>query len=69
MTPIDFKTPMKSALKVPGTPGRFLDPRSPTFHEEFKLEKQELATEKRNAKDFVRSELSLRPMMTSKLIV
>lgn len=54
MTPIDLKSPMKSALKVPGTPGRFLDPRSPTFHEEFKLEKEELKTEKRNAKDFVR---------------
>lgn len=51
--PMTPKTPMRSALKVPGTPGRFLDPRSPTFNEEAALEKQELSTEKRNAKDLV----------------
>ena len=50
MTPM---TPMKSALKPPGTPGRFIDPRSPTFHEEVALEKQELKTEKQNASDLV----------------
>ena len=50
MTP---KTPMKSALKVPGTPARLLDPRSPTFNEEVALEKQELSTEKQNARDLV----------------
>lgn len=43
-------SPLKSALKVPGTPGR-LNPLSPTFKEEQILEKQELETEKENAKD------------------
>ena len=43
-------SPLKSALKVPGTPGR-LNPLSPTFKEEQILEKQELSTEKENAKD------------------
>ena len=51
--PMTPRTPMKSALKVPGTPGRLLDPRSPTFNEEVALEKQELSTDKQNAKDFV----------------
>ena len=51
--PMTPKTPMRSALKVPGTPGRLLDPRSPTFNEEVALEKQELATEKQNAVDLV----------------
>jgi hypothetical protein len=51
--PMTPRTPMRSALKVPGTPGRFLDPKSPTFHEEVALEKEELKTEKQNAKDFV----------------
>ena len=53
MTPMETKTPIKSALKVPGTPGRFLDPRSPTFRQEVALEKEELKTEKQNARDFV----------------
>ncbi|KAI9674490.1 MAG: hypothetical protein M1817_001828 [Caeruleum heppii] len=44
------KSPLKSALKVPGTPGR-LNPMSPTFKEEQVLEKHEEATEKENAKD------------------
>lgn len=44
-------SPLKSALKVPGTPGRTLNPLSPTFREEFFVEKQEKATEKENARD------------------
>ncbi|KAF7118067.1 hypothetical protein CNMCM5793_007453 [Aspergillus hiratsukae] len=44
-------SPLKSALKVPGTPGRTLNPLSPTFREEFFVEKQERATEKENEKD------------------
>ena len=51
--PLTPKTPMRSALKPPGTPGRFLDPRSPTFHEEAVLEKQEEKTVKQNAADMV----------------
>ena len=46
-------SPLKSALKVPGTPGRLLNPLSPTFKEEEKLEKREESTEKQNAKDLV----------------
>jgi hypothetical protein len=46
-------SPLKSALKVPGTPGRTLNPLSPTFREEFFVEKQEKATEKENARDLV----------------
>ena len=53
--PMTPKTPMRSALKVPGTPARFIDPRSPTFNEETELEKQELKTEKQNAVDLVGS--------------
>ena len=45
-------SPLKSALRVPGTPGR-LNPLSPTFKEEQELEKQEEKTEKSNAKDLV----------------
>lgn len=44
---------LKSALKVPGTPGRTLNPLSPTFREEFYVEKQEKVTEKENARDLV----------------
>ena len=44
---------MRSALKVPGTPGRFIDPRSPTFKEEKALEEREAKTEVQNAKDIV----------------
>ena len=50
--PITPASPLKSALKVPGTPGR-LNPLSPTFHEEQVLEKEEKNTEKRNAQDLV----------------
>lgn len=45
--------PLKSALKTPGTPGRNLNPLSPTFREEQMLEKQEEETEKEQAKDLV----------------
>ena len=51
--PLTPMSPMRSALKVPGTPGRFIDPRSPTFKEETVLEEQELKTEKENASDLV----------------
>lgn len=45
-------SPLKSAMKVPGTAGRKIDnPLSPTFREEQILEKQELATEKEQARD------------------
>ncbi|EAW11804.1 uncharacterized protein ACLA_005600 [Aspergillus clavatus NRRL 1] len=44
-------SPLKSALKVPGTPGRTLNPLSPTFREEFFVEKQEKAADKENARD------------------
>lgn len=48
-TPVTARTP--GALKVPGTPGRYLDPRSPTFKEELALEKEEANAEKQNAND------------------
>lgn len=54
--PMTPKTPLKSALKVPGTPGRRMEnPLSPQFREEDVLEKREGATEKEQARDFVRS--------------
>ncbi|KAI9808238.1 MAG: hypothetical protein M1825_004695 [Sarcosagium campestre] len=46
------KSPLKSAMKVPGTPGRRIEnPLSPTFKEEQMLEKQEESTEKVQAQD------------------
>jgi len=45
------KSPLKSALKSPGTPGRMLNPLSPTFKEEQLLDKEEELTEKQQAKD------------------
>lgn len=49
MTP---KSPLKSALRVPGTPARKFDnPLSPTFREEEILEKREKDTEKEQVKD------------------
>lgn len=46
--------PLKSAMKVPGTPARKFDnPLSPTFREEDILEKRELDTEKEQARDVV----------------
>lgn len=48
------KSPLKSAMKVPGTPARKFDnPLSPTFREEQILEKREQSTEKEQAKDLV----------------
>ena len=47
-------SPLKSALKVPGTPGRTLNPMSPTFKEEFYVEKHEKLADKENAQDVVR---------------
>lgn len=48
------KSPLKSALKVPGTPGRPTEnPLSPTFKEEHMLEKHEAKTDKENARDLV----------------
>lgn len=49
--PLTPASPLKSALKPPGTPGRFMNPLSPTFKEEQVLEKQEESTDKQNAKD------------------
>lgn len=40
-------------MKPPGTPARFANPLSPTFHEEQILEKHEQKAEKQNAKDLV----------------
>jgi hypothetical protein len=51
--PVTPASPLKSALKPPGTPARFMNPLSPTFKEEEDLEKQELKTDKRNAADLV----------------
>lgn len=50
--PLTPASPLKSALKPPGTPGR-LNPLSPTFREEQILEKQEEKTEKEQVKDLV----------------
>lgn len=51
---------LKSAMKVPGTPGRRIDnPLSPTFREEQILEKHEEMTEKQQAKDLVSSRSSI----------
>ncbi|EAS28749.3 uncharacterized protein CIMG_07495 [Coccidioides immitis RS] len=44
-------SPLKSALKTPGTPGRLVNPLSPTFKEEQILEYHEKETEEENAKD------------------
>ncbi|KAI0483110.1 hypothetical protein GGR56DRAFT_670910 [Xylariaceae sp. FL0804] len=50
--PMTPKSPLKSAMRVPGTPARKFDnPLSPTFREEEVLEKQELDTEKIQAQD------------------
>lgn len=52
--PLTPNSPLRSALKPPGTPARFANPLSPTFKEEQVLEKHEEKTEKRNAADLVR---------------
>ncbi|KAH8884493.1 hypothetical protein GQ53DRAFT_392445 [Thozetella sp. PMI_491] len=50
--PMTPKSPLKSAMKVPGTPGRGLtNPLSPTFREEEMLERQESKTEKEQKRD------------------
>ena len=51
--PLTPASPLRSALKAPGTPARFADLKSPTFKEEQHLEKHEAKTEKQNAKDLV----------------
>lgn len=50
--PMTPASPLKSAMRIPGTPGRRFDnPLSPTFREEQVLEKHEETTEKEQAKD------------------
>ncbi|TVY54552.1 hypothetical protein LSUE1_G009709, partial [Lachnellula suecica] len=50
--PLTPASPLKSAMRIPGTPGRKIDnPLSPTFREEQILEKHEDMTEKEQAKD------------------
>lgn len=51
--PLTPSSPLKSALKPPGTPARFANPLSPTFQEEQVLEKHEDQAEKQNAADLV----------------
>lgn len=58
--PLTPSSPLKSALKPPGTPARFANPLSPTFREEQILEKQEEKTEKQNAADLVGKPCPLR---------
>lgn len=53
--PMTPRSPLKSAMKVPGTPARRIEnPLSPTFREEQVLEKREVSTEKEQVKDLVR---------------
>jgi len=50
--PLSPASPLKSAMRVPGTPGRKIDnPLSPTFREEQILEKREEETDKQQARD------------------
>ncbi|KEZ44380.1 Uncharacterized protein SAPIO_CDS3363 [Scedosporium apiospermum] len=50
--PLSPRSPLKSAMRVPGTPGRRLDnPLSPTFREEDMLEKREARTDKEQQRD------------------
>ncbi|KAK0618228.1 hypothetical protein B0T17DRAFT_495808 [Bombardia bombarda] len=51
--PMTPRSPLKSAMRVPGTPGRGFttNPLSPTFREEQVLEAREKSTEKDQAKD------------------
>ena len=51
--PLTPASPLKSALRAPGTPARFADLKSPTFKEEQQLDEHEAKTEKQNAKDLV----------------
>lgn len=59
--PMSPRSPLKSALKVPGTPGRGLNPLSPTFREEQVLEKREASTDVQQANDLVRTGMERRP--------
>ncbi|KAK3995486.1 hypothetical protein QBC44DRAFT_27405 [Cladorrhinum sp. PSN332] len=49
--PMTPGSPLKSAMRVPGTPGRGLNPLSPTFREEANFEAREKRTEKDQARD------------------
>ncbi|KXH45461.1 hypothetical protein CNYM01_00850 [Colletotrichum nymphaeae SA-01] len=51
--PMTPRSPLKSAMRVPGTPARKIveNPLSPTFREEDILEKREAATDKEQARD------------------
>lgn len=52
--PMTPKSPLKSAMRVPGMPARKFDnPLSPTFREEQILERREASTDKMQAKDLV----------------
>lgn len=51
--PMSPRSPLKSALRMPGTPGRGLNPLSPTFREEQVLEKREASTDVEQVKDLV----------------
>lgn len=51
--PMTPASPLKSALKTPGT-ARTLNPFSPTFREEVRLEKEEVKTARENKRDLVR---------------
>jgi len=54
--PMTPKSPLKSAMRVPGTPARRLEnPLSPTFREEEVLEKKEAHTAKAQKRDLVSS--------------
>lgn len=54
VVPATPKSPLKSAIKMPGTPARQLsNPLSPTFREEDILEKREQSTDKEQVKDVV----------------
>jgi hypothetical protein len=60
--PVTPGSPLKSAMKIPGTPGRKIDnPLSPTFREEQILEKHEEMTEKEQANDLVRTLKTISP--------
>lgn len=59
--PMTPKTPLKSAMKVPGTPAYLRNPMSPTFREEDILEKREQSTDKEQARDVVCGSPSLQP--------
>ncbi|KAF6813948.1 hypothetical protein CSOJ01_04354 [Colletotrichum sojae] len=50
--PMTPRSPLKSAMRVPGTPARKIEnPLSPTFREEDILEKREASTDKEQARD------------------